>query len=89
MALTLLGRSDECLATPFLNPVPDCWESMCHELIAKQLLSRKHSGAVRQNMLNNRQHNFFSFFWSSDTRIFSTHVRFMLSPASLDIHFGL
>lgn len=42
------------------NPCsPDCWENMCHELIAKQMLSRKQPGAVRQNMLENRKTLFF------------------------------
>ena len=90
MALMILGRSDECLATPFLSPVPDCWENMCHELIVKQLLSRKQPGAVRQNMLNNRKTLFFLFLvWSSDTRTFSTRVRLTLSPGPSDLHFRL
>lgn len=55
MALMILGGSDECLATLFLTPILDCWGNMCHELILKQLLSRKQPGAVRQNMLNNRK----------------------------------
>jgi len=80
MTMVILGRSDECLAAPFLTPVPDCWENMYHELIVKQLLSRKQAGAVRQNILNNRKTLFFSsIVWSSDTRTSSTHVCLMLS----------
>jgi len=51
----LLGQNDECLAIPFLTSVPDYRENMYHEQIVKQLLSRKQSGAVRKNMLNNRR----------------------------------
>lgn len=90
MALMILGGSDECLATLFLTPILDCWGNMCHELIVKQLLSRKQPGAVRQNMLNNRKPLVFSsFVWSSEKRAFSTPVRLMLSPTSSDLNFGL
>lgn len=90
MALVILGGSDDCLTTPFLTPVPDCWENMCHELIAKQMLSRKQPGAVRQNMLKNRKTLFFSsFVWHLDTRTFNTCVSLMFSLSPSNFHFGL